>query len=323
MSSSVLCLLITIIFSLPRVRGISPQVFNIVSNATCLEPDYTWMNNTEHQSPCLAVAYVIAACDGDTWTQPALPPGYSYDSPNGTTATPCYCSWSCYNLMMACTLCQSPAYASDLKTWPSFSQNCPSNYKDEVFPQGYVLANNASSIPYWATIDPTTWPSELFDITQAESYANQSHSDYFPSNLSPNSTSTSSSAGSSTNLGAIIGGTVGGVAGLFLVLIGGCFLYKRRQYRRLHYTNDGVAPILQTPLMSTHSRWPSDPSSIFPSTLMGATTQLSGMRPGMSVASPTPHSSFPATSPPLPTETVSFFTTGNAVVQHTRPIPMV
>ncbi|KAG6373239.1 hypothetical protein JVT61DRAFT_6865 [Boletus reticuloceps] len=146
------------------------------------------------------------------------------------------------------------------------------------------------------------------------------HLDYFPSNPSP--TSTSSSAGSSTNLGAIIGGTVGGVAGLFLVLIGGYFLYKRMQYRR-HYTNDGVAPIPQTPLMSTHSRWPSDPSSIFPSTVMGATAQLSGMRPGTSVVSPTAHSPFPATSPPLPTETVSFFTTGNAVVQRTRPIPMV
>ncbi|KAG6373240.1 hypothetical protein JVT61DRAFT_6866 [Boletus reticuloceps] len=66
MSSIVLCLLITIIFSLPRVWGISSQVFNIVSNATCLEPDYAWMNNTEHQTPCLAVAYVIAACVGDS-----------------------------------------------------------------------------------------------------------------------------------------------------------------------------------------------------------------------------------------------------------------
>ena len=60
-----------------------------------------------------------------------------------------------------------------------------------MFPQGYVLAGNAS-IPYWATINRTSptfvmptfltlhlatnWTSELFDIGQAAIYANQSDS---------------------------------------------------------------------------------------------------------------------------------------------------
>ncbi|KAH0838822.1 hypothetical protein J3R83DRAFT_7226, partial [Lanmaoa asiatica] len=188
MTPVVLFALTTIAFSLSQVWGAHPNIFVPTSNATC-QSDYGWMNSTEQRSPCLTVAYVIAACVGDSWTQPALPSGYSYNSPSGTTATPCYCSWSCYNLMMACTLCQSPTFTSDTTTtyvniltivctaWPSFSQNCPSNYKDQVFPQGYVLADNAS-IPYWATIDRTTWPSELFDIGQAENYYNQSKSPF-------------------------------------------------------------------------------------------------------------------------------------------------
>ncbi|KAF8549248.1 hypothetical protein OG21DRAFT_1515418 [Imleria badia] len=291
--------LITIVLSLSQVSGALPS-----SNATC-QPEYTWMDNVGQLNPCLTVAYVIAACDGDTWTQPALPSGYSYDSPNGTTATPCYCSWSCYNLMMGCTLCQNSAYTSDTKTWPSFSENCPSNYKDEMFPQGYVLANNAS-IPYWATINPTKWPSELFDIEQAQSYANQNQSDYWPSNSSPSSSASSTSSGSSTNLGAIIGGTVGGAAGLLLVLVGGYIIYKRRRYQRLANT-DGVAPFphMGTPMASAHTRWPSDPSPFFPST---ASTSYSPFQP----SSATP-----------PTESISFLTTGNNVAQCTRAIPMV
>ncbi|KAI9572526.1 hypothetical protein HD554DRAFT_2168219 [Boletus coccyginus] len=168
--------LFTITFSLSRGFTVRPNILNAVSNATC-QPEYGWMNNTEQKDPCLTVAYVIGACVGDTWTQPALPSGYSYNSPNGTTATPCYCSWSCYNLMMACTLCQDPAYTNEITTWPSFSQNCPSNYKDAIFPQGYVIPNNIS-IPYWATIDPTSWPNELFNIGQAENYSQQSKSPF-------------------------------------------------------------------------------------------------------------------------------------------------
>ncbi|KAN0101184.1 hypothetical protein V8E55_001168 [Tylopilus felleus] len=317
MTSSIFTLLITIVLSLCQAWAVHPNIYARapVSNATC-QPEYAWMNNAEQQSPCLAVAYVIAACVGDTWTQPALPSGYSYDSPNGTTATPCYCSWSCYNLMMACTLCQNPAYTSDIKTWPSFSENCPSSYTEEKFPNGYVLENDAS-IPYWATIDPTSWPSELFDIGQAQTYANQNHSDYWPSY----SASSSSGSGSKTNLGAIVGGTVGGAAGLLLILVGGYLLYKRRQYRCLRNSNDASSTLcMDTPMTSLHARWPSDPSTVFQSTLPGATMPSQGMGPGLPMLS---HSYFQNTSPPLPTETSSFFTTGNTVVQRTRAIPMV
>jgi len=249
------------------------------------------MNNAEQQSPCLAVAYVIAACAGNTWTQPALPSGYSYDSPNGTTVTPCYCSWSCYNLMMACTLCQNPANTGDIKTWPSFSQNCPSNYKEAVFPQGYVIDNNAS-IPYWATINPTTWSFELFDIDQAQSYANQNHSDYYSSISSPGSSSSTTK-----NLGPIVGGAVGGAIGLLCILAGGYFLFKRWKSRRLRSPNGGT-PILRmdTPMTNTtHARWSSVPSTVFP--FLGTTPPPQAMGPGVAMES----YSFYHGSPPPPT----------------------
>lgn len=148
-------------------------------------------------------------------------------------------------------------------------------------------------------------------------------SDYWPSNSSPSSSS--SSSGSGTNLGAIIGGAIGGAAALLLVLVGGYFLYKRRQGRRLNDSN-GATPILhlETPRTNTntHTRWPSDPSTIF----LGSphvTTQSQGTGPGTNVPPPTSYSSFQSSPPPPPTETTSYLTSGNTVAQRTRAIPMV
>ncbi|KAG9310415.1 hypothetical protein JVU11DRAFT_9554 [Chiua virens] len=294
-----------------------PNILNVVSNATC-QPEYAWMDNAEGKDPCLTVAYVIAACVGDTWTQPPLIPGESYDSPNGTTATPCYCSWSCYNLMMACTLCQNATYTASVKTWPTFVQNCPLNYKDEIFPQGYVLLSNIS-IPYWATINPETWPSELFETEQAEIYANKSQPDYYPgTNSSGTSSGSDNNSGSNTNIGAIIGGTISGTA-LLVIIVGGYFLYQRRKNRCL---NSGTVATtsLHTGMhaTNTHAYLPSNPSSFFSSTGSPAPTTYTTtqMGTGMSVMSGTSYSSFQATSPPPPTatETASFMTTGNNVI---------
>ncbi|KAG2351917.1 hypothetical protein BDR07DRAFT_975375 [Suillus spraguei] len=82
-----------------------PVSRNVISTATCLD-GYSWMNDGQGESPCLTVARVEAACSEDNYIQPALIPGYSYSLPNATSGNQCYCSWSSYNLMMACSLCQ-------------------------------------------------------------------------------------------------------------------------------------------------------------------------------------------------------------------------
>ena len=225
-----------------------------------------------------------------------------------------------------------------------------------MFPQGYVLLNNVS-IPYWATIDrtrPYVCHTLILNIESSDKLAvrvvqhntsrrlcqpkqvsisstphrTSSHfpvdlSDYWPSNSSPNSSSSSSGSGNSTNLGAIIGGAVGGAA-LLLILVGGYFLYKRRQHRRLDKTN-GATPIPHMGTTMTNMHTPSDPSTVFLPTLAGSlhvTTQSQGTGPGMS-APPTSYSPFQVASPPHPTETTTFFSAGNTVVQRTRAIPMV
>ncbi|KAF8546090.1 hypothetical protein OG21DRAFT_1528053, partial [Imleria badia] len=138
MAPSTLSLLITIVLSL--LQGSCAIPF---SNAMC-QPEYAWMDNAEQLNPCWTVTYVIAACNGDKPSQVGVSMLIHGNVVNS--------SWSCYNLMMDCTLCQNLAYTSNTKTWPSFSENCPSNYKDEIFLHGYVLANYAS-ISYWATIN--------------------------------------------------------------------------------------------------------------------------------------------------------------------------
>lgn len=167
---------------------------------------------------------------------------------------------------------------------------------------------------------PTRVSPPFLHPHRASSHCLAGHPDYWPSNLSPSSGSSSSSSGSSTNIGAIVGGTVGGAVGLLLILVGGYVLYRRQQYRRLRNT-DGAAQMLymDTPMVSTHTGWRSDPSTFFPSS--GAQSQEMG--PQMSVLSPPSYSHFQVGSPPPPTETASFLTTGNEVVQRTRAIPIV
>ncbi|KAH7884087.1 hypothetical protein F5I97DRAFT_1648458 [Phlebopus sp. FC_14] len=270
---------------------VHPNVLVPVSNATCLS-DYAWMNNEEGYDPCLTVAYVIAACAGDTWTQPALPSGYTYDPPNGTTATPCYCSWSCYNLMMGCTLCQGSDYTSDIETWAHFSQNCPSSYSDVYFPSGYELLGDAS-IPYWSSIDPNTWTSAVFNYEQAQSYANEDKPDLRPS-------VSSGSGSNSINIGAIVGGTVGGAAALLILGIGGYILYKRRKYSHMPGSTD--------PSNTPSAAWLSDSST-------AVFSQSNTPR------SPPPTFYTTVASPPPPTETATYTTTNST--GRNQAVPMV
>ncbi|KAI6137130.1 hypothetical protein F5141DRAFT_1079021 [Pisolithus sp. B1] len=293
---------------------VHPSLRKIASDATC-ETQYGWMNNQENNNPCLLVAYVIAACVGDSWTQPVLPSGYNYDPPNGSTSTPCYCSWSCYNLMMACTFCQGSNDTGELLTWPYFIQNCSTSYTDVYFPSGYTLLAN-QSIPYWATIDPTTWQGQIWNYQQAYQYYQEVPS---VSAVSTGSAVSSGSTGShSSDLGAIVGGTVGGAA-LLLLLALGIYICKRRRYHRVRTTpvfdiNKGTRPSWQM-----HNRQLSDQSTtsalqlntVSPMTYYtGSTTQTI----------PSLDSSFPLTSFASGTDPNSYNTSG---AQPHAPIPII
>ncbi|KAG2049107.1 hypothetical protein BDR06DRAFT_732364 [Suillus hirtellus] len=129
---------------------VQPARRNIVSPAACID-GYSWMDDGQGDSPCLTAAYVEGACTGNNYNQPVLQSGYSYSLPNSSTANPCYCSWSSYNLMMACTLCQE-VNDTAVWSWPQWASGCTTNqsWTQEYFPSGYELVGGAS-IPYWAT----------------------------------------------------------------------------------------------------------------------------------------------------------------------------
>jgi len=192
-----------------------------------------------------------------------------------------------------------------------------------MFPQGYVPASN-TSIPYWATVNPATWPNELFDIDQAQDYTNQNHSDYWPLNSTPGS----GSSGNSIDVGAIIGGTIGGIAALLFVLIGGYFLFEHRKSRGLRSADGpGTLPSdTYTPTASAHTHWLPYPSTVISPTPTGLSAPISygnGQRRGigMDILPPTSYSTIRAASPPA-TDTASFLTAGNAA-QRIPAVPMI
>ncbi|KIK46142.1 hypothetical protein CY34DRAFT_458943 [Suillus luteus UH-Slu-Lm8-n1] len=161
-------LAVSVISSVSTTMAVHSQPISrtVSSPALCLD-GYSWMNDSKGYSPCLTVAYVEGACSGNNYVQPILNSGYSYSLPNSSTANACYCSWSSYNLMMACTLCQG-TNNSAVWEWPQWSSGCTTNlsWTQEYFPSGLVLAGDAS-IPYWATTDPSTWTYATFNIPDA------------------------------------------------------------------------------------------------------------------------------------------------------------
>ncbi|KAG2142723.1 hypothetical protein BD769DRAFT_1091897 [Suillus cothurnatus] len=145
---------------------VHPVKRNVISTATCVS-GYSWMNDGQGNSPCLTVAYVEAPCFGNSYTQPVLNNGNSYNVPSSSSANACSCSWSSYNLMMACTICQGNSNTS-IWEWPQWISGCTNlSWTEIYYPSGYVLSAGAS-IPYWAITDPTTWTSATFNTQEAE-----------------------------------------------------------------------------------------------------------------------------------------------------------
>ncbi|KAI6040047.1 hypothetical protein EDC04DRAFT_3089910 [Pisolithus marmoratus] len=277
---------------------VHPYLHDVVSQVAC-QSEYAWMNNQEKTDPCLLVAYVIAACVGNSWTQTPLAPGYPYNPANESTSTSCYCSWSCYNLLMACTYCQSANDTDQLLTWGFFILNCTGD-TDESFPSGYTLLAN-QTIPYWATIDrtwiliryepananalkATTWTGQIWNEDEAYQYSLEVQSG------KPDLRPSVSTGPHSSDLGVIIGGTVGGAAFLLLLALGIYILCKRRRYRRLQTTpvvgvNGGPNPNWQM-----HNRKLSDQSttSVLQQGTVSALTYYTGSGTQMMYSSPPP-----------------------------------
>ncbi|KAG2036165.1 hypothetical protein BDR03DRAFT_1092655 [Suillus americanus] len=292
----------------------------VVSPANCTS-EYSWMDDSQGHSACLTVAYVEGACSENNYDQPVLINGDSYDLPNSSIANPCYCSWSSYNLMMACTLCQGNTNTS-IWEWAQWVSGCTTNssWTQEYFPSGYMLAGDAS-IPYWATTNPATWTSATFNIINANatyqanpSYITPSASSSSSGSSSSPSSSDSNSSSKSTDVGAIVGGTIGGAAALLFLVIAAYLLYKRHVYRK----GDRAFAINQqgTTLMSgTHNRIPSDTSNFAQSVSLSQQHEIT-----YSSQPQTAYPSLQGSFSPLPRTDMSVYTSNS---QRPDAIPMV
>ncbi|KAF5385544.1 hypothetical protein D9757_006769 [Collybiopsis confluens] len=170
-----------------------------VSNATCLT-GFGWADNAGNSTPCLVAAAVVGGCGNANYTVPLLKSGNSYHSPggDGVPVNSCSCSWAAYNLYSACTACQGLSL-SVLTYYPADTS---------------TLDN--TSIPFYATVLPTTWTNAIFNTTQAQDISEQGHPDVYGAPL------TTPSAKSKSNGGAIGGGVAGGV---IVLLIGATALW--------------------------------------------------------------------------------------------------
>ncbi|KAG1741801.1 uncharacterized protein EDB91DRAFT_315538 [Suillus paluster] len=286
---------------------VHPDARAVTSAATCVD-GYLWMNDAQGYSPCLTVAYVGGACIGNVYNQLPLTVGNSYTLPNSSNADACYCSWSSYNLLMACTLCQGPNFTNSVWTWARWASGCTTNssWTQEYFPSGgYELAGNAS-IPYWATTNPTTWTYATFNIQDANATYQQSGS---------------SSSSKSIDVGVI----VGGAAALLLVAIGAYLLYRRHVYKKGAY-----AAIINQKGTASHNLDLFDSSNLAPSTFGPAVLYGQSLSSSQQYSpqqySPQPQRAYPSLqssfSPPPWTDTF-VYTTHTSSGQPSEAIPMI
>ncbi|KAK0203213.1 hypothetical protein DFS33DRAFT_1276157 [Desarmillaria ectypa] len=216
----IIVVLMAVAFASASIVPRGPQ-----TNATC-SSDYDWTDNKSGLSPCLLASYLLGSCltgDYGVW---ALPAASHYDPPNvGTmSSTPCSCSWSVYNLLSACTVCQGNV--NSILSWAYYKAECPDNDLSTTtfypYDKGYVLPASAS-IPYWATQNPLNWHDGRFDSSDAKNLASQDRPDLTSNDANANSNN------SSTPVGAIVGGVVGGVGVLALAAIIAFFLFRRHR----------------------------------------------------------------------------------------------
>lgn len=123
-----------------QLMGVSAQ--NINTTAIC-QPNFSWMNNTLHQSPCLIAAYLQGQCDNGVFSVGSLDPGYIYVPGDGNNA--CTCSTVTYSVIAACALCQGAGAGN----WSEWSADCSSTF-NRVYTQ---LIPAGTAVPDWAYLN--------------------------------------------------------------------------------------------------------------------------------------------------------------------------
>ncbi|KZT59125.1 hypothetical protein CALCODRAFT_207378 [Calocera cornea HHB12733] len=207
------------------------------TNVTCTRN--FWEYNDQGQSPCEVWALLLAVCIKQIIVTP-ISPGYEYYPPSMTGETDdCNCNVVSYNLMAACSWCQTDILASN--GWVNESlwgSGCP-NYDSTGIPASVEAA--ALPIPGWAFL-PTngnTWvPGNAQAVASGTWTAApvSSTSAAAPTGSGSGGTTAGAPGASSTGkpgagapVGAIAGGAAGGAVALIGVALLVWYLLRRRQ----------------------------------------------------------------------------------------------
>ncbi|KAJ3979179.1 hypothetical protein F5890DRAFT_1589468 [Lentinula detonsa] len=127
----------------------------------------------------------------------------------------------------ACTACQG--LDSSILTWVEFRANCGSSLSNTTYYPSDVVTLGNTSIPFYATVDPSTWQNAIFNVDQAQNISEQGHADVYGAPLASSSSSSAPISSKSTNAAAIGGGVAGGVVVLILGAIAAWWILRKRR----------------------------------------------------------------------------------------------
>jgi hypothetical protein len=231
------------------------------TNATCSD-SHKWAFNSQHQSPCLVAAELLAVCYG-SYEVYALPVQSHYAGPDMQDANPCQCNTVVFSLLAECGLCQNRTTSM----WSVWEINCASPSIGS-FPKPIP---SGLHVPGWAYLDVKAM--DMFNEALAEANANITESTAIPQPSQTPSTSapapTSSAAAQTTPVSqssdvspinqtksnAIGGGVIGGFFLLLLLCGLGLWIYRKRRAR-------ANGEILNSPAMSQQTdALPSQPQA--------------------------------------------------------------
>jgi hypothetical protein len=216
-------------YGLGRARASTVVPRDPESNATC-QTDFQWSYDAAQHTPCFVAAAVVGGCGTSDYDVPALNNGSHYNSPgvSGQPLNLCTCSWAAYNLYSACTACQG--LDASVLTWQAYSDNCGSLLSNATYYPPNVVPLDNTSIPFYATVDPSKWQNAIFNASQAMNVSEQGHADVYGAPLT--SASSTSSPKSKSKAGAIGGGVAGGVVVLLIGAIIAWWLLRKRGVRK-------------------------------------------------------------------------------------------
>ncbi|KZP19549.1 hypothetical protein FIBSPDRAFT_932842 [Athelia psychrophila] len=234
--------------------GFLLAVKSVQSQTPLCLPEFSWMDNSLGQSPCLMTTLALDILASTPWVvlRQAQAAGFMYAAPTKESANACECSSVTYSLWQACGMCQNGSYDG----WSDYKSNCIAagvTISFLTFPEPIPAG---TAFPAWAYLNVTNdfniaaaqaaiaGPESMAPIPTSTSTvfvsASTSTSTLFiPSstNSTPtNSPSTTSNPSSvtrkSSNTGAIAGGVIGGV--VFVTALAGLTVYLLRRRKRSH-----------------------------------------------------------------------------------------